>query len=134
MQVTIYSQCGLSHNGSHMLDILRYMAGGDVKLGFKVTNTGDKAGKQVAQIYASNQSAEGAVSTLKTFAKTRLLQPGESQLFQLTVPLEDLAEYDSASKQWKLTAGQYRIDLASSIQSVESSTTVAVNQTQYFAL
>ena len=110
------------------------MAGGDVKLGFKVTNTGDKAGKQVAQIYASNQSAEGAVSTLKTFAKTRLLQPGESQLFQLTVPLEDLAEYDSASKQWKLTAGQYRIDLASSIQSVESSTTVAVNQTQYFAL
>ena len=125
---------GLSYTSFSFAELTARVAGGDGKLGVKVTNTGDKAGKQVAQIYASNQSAEGAVSTLKTFAKTRLLQPGESQLFQLTVPLEDLAEYDSASKQWKLTAGQYRIDLASSIQSVESSTTVAVNQTQYFAL
>ena len=30
LQVTVYAQCGLSHNGSHAIDILRYMAGGDV--------------------------------------------------------------------------------------------------------
>ncbi len=31
LQVTVYAQCGLSHNGSHAIDILRYMAGGNVK-------------------------------------------------------------------------------------------------------
>ena len=31
LQVTGYAQCGLSHNGSHLLDAVRYMAGGDVQ-------------------------------------------------------------------------------------------------------
>ena len=31
LQVTGYAQCGLSHNGSHLLDIMRYLAGGDVQ-------------------------------------------------------------------------------------------------------
>ena len=31
LQVTGYGQCGLSHNGSHLIDILRYMAGGEVR-------------------------------------------------------------------------------------------------------
>ncbi len=31
LQVTAYTQCGLSHNGSHAIDIIRYLAGGDVR-------------------------------------------------------------------------------------------------------
>ena len=31
LQVTVYAQCGLSHNGSHAIDILRYMVGGHVE-------------------------------------------------------------------------------------------------------
>jgi predicted dehydrogenase len=31
LQVTGYGQCGLSHNGSHLIDIVRYLAGGDVE-------------------------------------------------------------------------------------------------------
>ena len=31
LQVTVYAECGLSHNGSHAIDVLRYMAGGDVR-------------------------------------------------------------------------------------------------------
>ncbi len=30
LQVTGYGQCGLSHNGSHLIDIVRYLAGGEV--------------------------------------------------------------------------------------------------------
>jgi len=30
LQITVYAQCGLSHNGSHAIDIIRYLAGGDV--------------------------------------------------------------------------------------------------------
>ena len=31
LQVTSYSQCGLSHNGSHLIDTIRYLAGGEVE-------------------------------------------------------------------------------------------------------
>ncbi len=31
LQVTVYTECGLSHNGSHAIDVLRYMAGGDAQ-------------------------------------------------------------------------------------------------------
>ena len=31
LQVTAYAQCGLSHNGSHAIDIIRYLAGGEVE-------------------------------------------------------------------------------------------------------
>lgn len=31
LQVTVYAQCGVSHNGSHAIDVLRYMAGGHVE-------------------------------------------------------------------------------------------------------
>ena len=31
LQVTGYGQCGLSHNGSHLIDALRYLAGGQVE-------------------------------------------------------------------------------------------------------
>ena len=31
LQVTGYAQCGLSHNGSHLIDVVRYMAGGQVE-------------------------------------------------------------------------------------------------------
>jgi len=30
LQVTAYATCGLSHNGSHAIDIIRYLAGGEV--------------------------------------------------------------------------------------------------------
>lgn len=30
LQITAYGQCGLSHNGSHLIDTIRYLAGGNV--------------------------------------------------------------------------------------------------------
>lgn len=30
LQITAYGQCGLSHNGSHLIDTVRYLAGGEV--------------------------------------------------------------------------------------------------------
>ena len=31
LQVTVYAECGLSTNGSHLLDLVRFLAGGEVK-------------------------------------------------------------------------------------------------------
>ena len=106
---------------------------GNIQVEFKLTNTGKTAGKQVAQIYAGS-SQDKAIKTLKTFGKSKLLNAGESQVFNLTVPVSELAEFDKASNQWKLEKGDYRIDLASSSQHTESSATLTIKQTTYFSL
>ena len=31
LQITGYAQCGLSHNGSHLIDTIRYLAGGEIE-------------------------------------------------------------------------------------------------------
>ncbi len=46
LQVTGYGQCGLSHNGSHLIDIVRYMAGGEVAWAFgEMESDGAAAGE-----------------------------------------------------------------------------------------
>ena len=44
LQITGYGQCGLSHNGSHLIDILRYMAGGEVQWVFGEMESDEAAG------------------------------------------------------------------------------------------
>lgn len=63
----------------------------------KVTNTGDVAGREVAQMYigASTYQEEGRpVKELKAYAKTGLLQPGESEEITFTIDKRDLQYFD----------------------------------------
>lgn len=68
----------------------------DVKV--KVKNTGNYAGKDVVQLYASapyyDSEIEKAHVVLVGFAKTKTLKPGESQTLTISVPVELLASYD----------------------------------------
>ena len=45
---------------------------------------------------------------LKAFAKTPLLQPGESCTVEMTVPLESLSSWDESKGSWQLERGRYR--------------------------
>lgn len=71
-----------------------------IKIQVKVTNTGDVAGKEVVQVYAKKpQGLLGKPAReLVSFAKTRLLASGETQLLTLTFDMKDLASYDDLGK------------------------------------
>ena len=90
---------------------------GDVVVKVTVTNTGDRAGKDVVQLYYSAPYTPGEIEKssveLGAFAKTRELQPGESQELVLTIPVEKMASYDvydsnnNGFKGYELDAGAY---------------------------
>ncbi len=95
-----------------------------VELGVTVRNTGALyAGKEVVQLYC--EAPQGKLGrparTLTAFAKTRLLQPGESQRLVLSVPVSALAAYDDAGvtghrSAYVLEAGIYRFHAGTSVR------------------
>ena len=80
-----------------------------------VTNTGDAAGMEVVQLYVS--APEGGldkpVKELKSFAKTELLAPGESQTLHFVVDNYDLASFNEQESRWETAAGKYQVQFAS---------------------
>lgn len=91
----------------------------EYKAHIRVTNTGSVAGKQVVEAYFKapyiNGEIEKASETLAAFNKTRLLEPGESEVVELAFYPQDLASYDyndannNDFKGYELDAGDYQI-------------------------
>lgn len=79
--------------------------GDDFVFTVKVTNTGDREGKQVVQLYLQSpytdydkaNGVEKASVQLAGFAKTSTLQPGESETLTITVAEEELKAYDATA-------------------------------------
>ena len=72
--------------------------GEKIEVAVKVTNTGEVAGKDVVQLYYAAPWTEGGIEksakALGAFAKTGLLEPGDSETVTLTMDVDDLASYD----------------------------------------
>lgn len=105
---------GLSYIAFAFTDLAGEQDGDSIRLSLTVTNTGDRAGKQVVQAYYSApQGLLGRPAVeLVAFAKTDLLQAGESQRITLTFPVSAMAAYDDMGKRcasaWLLEGGDYR--------------------------
>ena len=71
---------------------------GEIRITVKVTNTGNVAGKEVVQLYYTAPYTKGEIEKshveLCGFAKTKLLDPGESEEVTITFKVEDMASYD----------------------------------------
>lgn len=76
-----------------------------------VKNTGNTAGKEVAQLYLSapKGSIDKPEKELKAFVKTKLLQPGESQTIYFKLSPKDLASFSSNQCAWVADKGIYQI-------------------------
>ena len=99
---------------------------GKIKADVRVTNTGDRAGKEVVQLYyTAPQGVLGKpAKVLGAFKKTRLLQPGESQFISLEMEVSVMASYDDLGKITKsayvLEKGSYHFWVGTSVRDVQS--------------
>lgn len=84
-----------------------------VKVTVAVKNTGDRAGKDVAQLYVSKPDAglEQPAAELAAFGKTAVLEPGQAQALSLEIPLRHLASYRESTAEWVLLPGRYTVSL-----------------------
>ena len=90
--------------------------GCEIVVSASVTNTGDRAGKEVSQLYVSapQSGLNKEKQRLIAFAKTRTLAPGESETLKLCFNMGEAASYDENRAAWVLEAGAYLLRLGSS--------------------
>lgn len=107
------------------------VSGNTVSVDVTVTNTGEAAGKDVAELYYTPPYTNGGIEkssvNLVAFDKTDLLEPGQSQTVTLTFDVEDMASYDTyGTGHYVVEAGAYEISLRTDSHTVVDSKTYSV--------
>lgn len=125
---------GLSYTSfDQKLDSVKYK-GGKVTVTATVTNIGDKAGKDVVEVYYNPPYTDGGIEkaskNLAGFEKTKELQPGESQKVTVKFDDDDMASYDyKGAKAYVLEKGDYDISIQSDSHHVIDHKAITVKDT-----
>lgn len=90
-----------------------------IKATVTVKNTGTVPGREVVQLYQSSPAPDMPVKELKAFAKTKLLQPGETQTLTLTARKSDLTSWSESANKWTLAPGEYTYSVAANAADVK---------------
>ena len=117
---------GLSYTTFEYGDARIRQKGDAFEVSVTIRNTGSHEGKEVVQLYVSapdNEAANKPVKELKAFAKTRLLQPGESETVLMTVRTADLASFDEDASAWVVAEGEYQFLVGASSQDIKATLT-----------
>ncbi len=122
---------GLSYTTFEFSKPVVKVSGDNITVSVTVKNSGSVSGKEVAQVYvaAPKGRLEKPAQELKAFAKTRELQPGESQTLTMQLARRDLASFDEANSQWLTEAGTYTFLIGNSSRDIK--VTVAAKVAEY---
>ena len=128
---------GLSYTKFSKIGELASVSDTEITVNATVKNTGERAGKEVLELYAA--APQGALGkparVLCAFTKTELLAPNESAQYELTFPFSLLASYDDSGVTghrscYVLEAGEYELFLGGDVRSAEKIGSFTVDETR----
>jgi beta-glucosidase len=95
-----------------------------------ITNTGQRTGKEIVQVYVRDQHAslQRPEKELKAFAKVQL-EPGERKMATLSLGRDALAYYDDLTHEWVAEAGEFEILVGASSQDIRATATFVLTAT-----
>lgn len=95
---------------------------GELTISVDITNSGKVAGKEVVQVYVSAPavSMDKPSHELRAFAKTKLLQPNETQTLSFTLKKRDLASWSVETHGWLVDQGEYQVKIGASCVDVRA--------------
>ncbi|KQZ10877.1 hypothetical protein ASD23_01610 [Agromyces sp. Root1464] len=127
---------GLSYTDFEWTASTPVVAEGRVSVDVTVANTGDTAGKDVVEVYASAPYTPGGVEksaiTLAGYAKTSSLEPGASETVTVEFALRDLASWNTDEGAYVLDAGQYDISVSTDVHTPVAAFPIAVADTTVY--
>ncbi len=119
---------GLSYTTFSYNDVKAADNGSNISVSVTVTNTGKRSGKEVAEVYvtAPKGAIEKPAQELKAFAKTRTLQPGESQTLTMNIDKADLASFNTKQSAWVADGGSYTFKVGASSRDIKGTATLNI--------
>ena len=113
---------GLSYTKFALVEPHLAVAADEVVASIRVLNMGNKAGREVVQVYYS--APQGKLGkpqrVLAGYRKTKLLKPGEEQRMIISFSVDQMASYDDLGKvqksAWLLEKGEYRFFIGTDVR------------------
>lgn len=95
-------------------------ADGRTVVSVNVTNVGDTAGREVVQLYVTAPSGglDKPSMELRSYAKTDMLQPGQSQRVSMTLTQDGLSSFNEKTGKWECAPGEYTAGLAANADDI----------------
>jgi beta-glucosidase len=105
-------------------------ADGHVQVSFDVTNTGNRAGAAVAQLYVgeAKPTVDRPTKELKGFQRV-MLEPKETKHVIIDLNPRSFAFFDVRSAVWRANAGSYNLLLGDSVANIQQQATVQLQKT-----
>ena len=121
LSYTSYIYAGLKTDKSS------YKTNETITASLNVANTGNYSGKEIVQLYVSksNSAVARADKELKAFTKVMVNKGGSSEV-KLSIPVKDLAYYDTKTAKWVVEPGVYKILVGSSSAQINQTVSVTI--------